>query len=124
MSDDKKPRLETPCPGLYKICRVSYRPFDEGPCEGAFEADVLHVDRRSVDSPSKLNLERDRATWNQEGVSHRVENGEICRDLGTRREWFVLITDLMEFSDKEGELIIGRDRDGFGYVKIYDDLIE
>lgn len=116
--------IAEPRTGLYKISRASGCSW-EPPCDNAFEATVVCIDRRMCDDPKKIPCNHGTdGDWYTEGTDHRIENGQICRTLGTRREWFVVIPDLMEFADKEGELIVGRDANGFGYVKIYDDMIE
>lgn len=117
-------RIVNPGPGLFVVRRTSLW-NDEKPCDKAFEADVMHVDRRNVDDPKKIPAHGGTdGDLYQRGENHRVENGCIRRDLGWQRKWFVRIDDVMEFVDKYGQCVLSRDDSGFATIEIYDDYRE
>lgn len=88
------------------------------PCEEAFIDKVIHIDERFSDSPSKLP---DSEKWFSKGSNHRVENGNIKRDL--EREVYVVeintLSELIDLSNKYGDLIIDKNT-----IEIYDDYRE
>ncbi len=98
------------------------------PCEGAYEADYMQVDTRSVDDPAKLGF-NGKDTWYTEGSNHRVVNGQIKRDTPARG-WFIDISsleELLEFTKKNEHSIVMSyshwDSD-LPSIEIYDDYRE
>ena len=108
-----------PRAGLYLCTRTSA--YDMKPCEEAFRVLIVNTDTRHFDDPKKIpaNCGTD-GDWYTKGTNHRVEGGKIRRDLGTKEEWAVELTDLQAFVDKHGECVVGRDLDGFCTMEIYD----
>lgn len=116
-------RIVLPCSGLFLANRTSS--WSGKPCDEAFEAETMQIDRRNCDDPKKIPAHKGTdGDWYQRGTNHRVENGTICRDLGWQREWFVRLDDVMAFVDKYGECVVGRDHRGFATIEIYDDYRE
>ena len=90
---------------------------------GAFLAQKVRVDVRSVDSPDKL-VPFLREDWYKEGTNHRVVNGHIARDVGFETVWAIYIRDLIEFIKVYGMCIISHQDDGFNDITIYDAYVE
>jgi len=111
--------------GLYLVSRTSEWGHSS-PCEEAFQATTLDVDVRSVDDPKKIPAYKgkDDSWWYEEGANHRVENGNICRDIGWSAKWFVKIDSLIDFVNKYGDCVLSIGRDGFISIEIYDDYRE
>ncbi len=101
------------------------------PCDEAALGTYTFMDRRVIDDPRKIPMESgsDGAWWYEEGSNHRVENGEIVRDIGERSAWFVSLNtleELMAFCEKYGNVIItaeGENPTG-PQIEIYDDQRE
>jgi hypothetical protein len=114
-------RIEKPEPGLFMANRSSLYSCTDKPCKEAFPAEYLIVDRRNVDDPKKLPYNRGTdGDWYDLGSNHRLEGGNICRDMGWERRWFVRLEDIMAFVDKYGQCVIGRNLGGFATIEIYD----
>ncbi len=101
--------------------------FKESPCPEAFKSEYIYVDRRLVDDPAKIEWYGGKTDWwYEEGVNHRVENDQICRDMGLRAEWVVEINslkDLLDFKKKYGRLVIDETYDHkieIPKIEIYD----
>lgn len=105
---------------------VSRTSFVEGPpVDGACKVSRTRVDRRSTDDPSKIPAYGGQsAWWFEKGSNHRIENGRICRDLGTEEVWVVDIDDVLEFVKKHGQCVISIDFDGWPEIEVYDDYRE
>lgn len=119
---DLNETVTPPRPGLYICCRTS---SGNPSIPEAFKVLVVETDTRCCDDPKKIpaNYGTD-GDWYTIGTNHRVEDGMIKRDIGTRYEWAVELTDIMEFVDRYGECIVGRDDRGFCTIEIYDDYRE
>lgn len=116
-------RFEHPQPGLFVVSRTSSSLSK--PCDEAFEAETMQVDRRNVDDPKKIPANRGTdGDWYSIGTNHRIVDGNICRDIGYMVGWFAKIDDPLTFADKYGPCIIGRDHRGFATIEIYDDCRE
>lgn len=102
---------------------------DDRPCEEAVEIEYVYVDRRIVDSPSKLPPWSN-DDWYKRGRNHRVENGMIARDMDSRTRWVVSIPDgaaLQAFIEKYGQVVISLNDEGVEpcyQIDIYDDYRE
>lgn len=109
---------------LFSVTRTSS--YVGKPCEEAYEIEVKKVDTRSCDCPSKILFYKGTTSWwYREGTNHRVENGFIKRDLGTKRIWVVELDDILEFVSKYGECVLSYDSDLDMYCfEIYDDYRE
>lgn len=86
------------------ISRNSIWDREISPHELAHKEKIISVDKRNTDCPSKLQGE----DWYSRGKNHRVENGQICRDIEIE-EWVIYIDsleDLMEFRKRLNEDII------------------
>lgn len=124
-ASDAPLHLVQPQPGLY-LCSRTSQMFDvKPPCDGAFRVSRVRVDCRTVPDPRMIPAYRGSDEWwYSEGTNHRVEGGEIKRDLGTETSWAVKIEDVDAFVDKHGMCIFSRDDLGFRSVEIYDDYRE
>lgn len=97
---------------------VSMSSSDEDrPCDEAYEVKILQVARFSADH---LLRTRFASWWHSKGTNHRVENGQICRDMGWEIHWAVKVNDVMDFVDKHGACVVGRNTEGFATIEIYD----
>ena len=124
MTPETPEQLLQPRPDLFLVIRSSSLDDDVPPCEGAKQYQVKRVDRRSVDDPKKIPLNRGTdGDWYTRGENHRVENGMICRDVGWKTEWFVEIPDIMAFVRRYGQCVVSH-RDGYPCIEIYDDYRE
>lgn len=113
--------ITVPRDGLFKVSRTSHTYSKPQPCYAAMVLYFKKVDRRQVDDPSKVQFYKgDTSWWYDVGSNHRVENGCICRDMGTAKDWFIEITDIMDFVRKHGECVVSIDDDGFNCIEIYD----
>ena len=120
MNDIVKPRK-----GLFLCSRMSC--YGCKPCDEAVEVEIVNVDKRNKDDPKKIPayLDKDDSWWYDNGTNHRVVNGFIQRDMGTRKEWVVETDNLLDFIDKNGgDVIITKHFDGFYEIKIYDSYAE
>lgn len=76
------------------------------------ERDYQHVDERTTDDPAKIPAYAGNPQeWYDVGTNHRVYNGHLRRDRGTRRGHFIEIRDLehlIKLRDTlDHELVIG-----------------
>lgn len=111
---------------LYRIRRTSLWDEKTPPCKGAERRKCIRVDARTCKSAKEFD--RDVTSrfgdkpWRSEGRNHRVVKDGIEREFDYE-DWFIEITDLVEFARKHGELVLGfRHRDP--YIEIYDDYRE
>lgn len=109
---------------LFEIWRSSmgYRNYDpeNPPCEGAVRGEKTSVDTRAVNDPSQLRY--DGKDWYKRGTNHRVENGQIKRDLGMELVWMLEVAsldELLALVAKEGKIVLKDDS-----IEIYDDYRE
>lgn len=118
-------RLLEPQKNTYIIRRTSLYDSDEKPCDEAYKVELMLVDCRPVDDPKKIPINNGTdGDWYERGTNHRVVNGRICRDLYWYQEWAVDVEDIMDFVDKYGTIILGKNNAGFGTIEIYDDYRE
>lgn len=78
------------------------------PHEKAYKKLAPIIETRNVDCPTKLT-ERARQFWYSSGRNHRVEEGQLVKDLGEEERWFIELNsleELVDFYEAEGELII------------------
>ncbi len=118
-------RVVLPLHGMVKVRRTSLYSDENPPCDGAIRYEIKTVDRRSVDDPKKIpaNGGTD-GDWYKRGENHRIENGQICRDVGWHQEWFVEIKDVFEFVKKHGDCVVSVGEYGQPSIEIYDDYRE
>jgi hypothetical protein len=111
-------RLIMPRVGIYLVSRTSC--CEGKPCDEAYEVEMMQVDRRNCDHPKKIPAhDGTDGDWYNHGSNHRVENGNICRDMGWRRQWVVQVNDVMDFVDSHGECVVGRTNEGYATIEIY-----
>lgn len=117
-------RVVRPRTGLY-LCSRTNSYSEDKPCDEAFQITVITTDTRNCDDPKKIPANKGTdGDWYTRGTNHRVENGNIKRDLGTHKVWAVELTDILSFVDKYGDCVISRNGNGFGEIEIYDDYRE
>jgi hypothetical protein len=102
------------------------------PCDEAFRQNVVSVDVRTTDSPTKIPAYKGRLQaavdmWYGEGTNHRVEFGQIKRDF-VASAWCINIDsldELMAFYRKYGSIIIEPSsfHNGMTEIQIYDDYL-
>lgn len=110
---------------LYIVKRTSEWASDVPPCTGAVKLPLIRVDRRSVDDPKKIPANRGtNGDWFTRGTNHRIEDGNICRDIGTYNEWFVDIEDVLLFVKKYGSCVLSVGEKDVPTIEIYDDYRE
>lgn len=113
---------------MFRVSRVSnYFGDSIQPCGESEQRKYFHIDWRTTDDPAKiLPYKGETDWWYNEGTNHRVENGQIARDLEWKG-WFVEfndLDDLLKFANREGRIII-TDKEQYNYeIMIYDDYIE
>ena len=111
-----RPRL-----GLF-LCVLAESHYEDPPCAEAFRARVPETERRRVSDPKKIPEHRGTdGDWYTVGTNHRVVDGRICRDVGTRDDWVVDLPDiqaLLAFVDKYRWCGISRDNNGFYTIEI------
>ena len=111
-----------PRSGLYLVRRTSNWGEDIKPCDEAFKILFKKIDVRNTDDPKKIPAFRGtNGNWYELGTNHRVENGMIMRDMGTKTAWAIEISDIQGFVDKYGDCVVGRNVEGFCTIEIYDD---
>ena len=116
--------ITEPRRGLYLVSRTSNYGIDK-PCDEAFEIVITNIDTRTCDDPKKIPINKGTdGDWYKRGTNHRVENGEIKRDMGVEKVWAAQIGDLQEFVNKYGDCVISPIKDGFCSIEIYDDYRE
>ena len=99
-----------PRPGLY-LFGGSWAKYDEKPIDGAFEALITITQTMAADDPAKTFLYKHNPhLWYEEGMNHRVEDGQIKRELENQLVWAVEVSDLEEFVDKYGTTVIDKDQ--------------
>jgi hypothetical protein len=112
-------RLVRPQRGTFIVLRTSDYSGTNKPCDGAYRAEVLLVDRRAKGyDPTKS------PDWFQRGTNHRIENGEHCRDMYWDSVWAIDIPDVMEFVATHGDCVVSVNREGFHEIEIYDSYRE
>lgn len=92
---------------IFKVTRTSLFDEKEEPCPQCRKEQVIDVDERTVDHPSKL-LGDGVVDWFQRGENHRIENGHIRRDFDGVG-WFIEISSLdqlLDFIKKNKEEIV------------------
>jgi hypothetical protein len=108
-------RLVRPRRGTFIVSRTSDYSGQEKPCDDAYRAEAMLVDRRIKGyDPTKTN------DWLQRGTNHRIEDGQYCRDMGWDKVWAIDIPDVMEFVAKHGPCVVSVNREGFHDIEIYD----
>lgn len=121
-------RLTKPSTKIALIHRTSLYDSEEPPCKGAFKVELVQVDRRIVNSPEKVPTSKGTSDWwYSKGTNHRVENGNICRDMGWYKAWAIKIpslTALLNLIRVEGKCIISITSEGFTNIEIYDTFRE
>ena len=111
------------------VCERTSCSGNKRPCEEAVEIEYVYVDRRIVDSPSKLTSWGN-DDWYPRGRNHRVENGMIARDMYSDTRWVVSIPDgaaLQAFIEKYGQVVLSLNNYGVEpcyQIEIYDDYRE
>lgn len=117
-------RVVLPLHGMVKVHRTSS--YDESPpCEGAIPYEIKTVDRRPYDDPKKIPANKGTdGDWYERGENHRIENGQICRDIGWHQEWFVEIKDVFEFVKAHGDCVVSMGEYDQPSIEIYDDYRE
>jgi hypothetical protein len=91
---------------LFTITRTSLWNGDKPPCSGATVENYLHVDRRTTNDPAKIKRYGGKTEWwYSDGTDHRVERGQIARNL-PRQRWIVEIDDIVAFAQKHGRLVV------------------
>jgi len=64
------------------------------PLENAEWLEYILIDTRTTDDPAKIPISYgDGSWWYKEGTNHRVENGQIKRDLKDNA-WFITVETL------------------------------
>lgn len=111
----------------FLVTKTSVWDDKESPCEEAYFKKYISVDERTVADPKEIPIHGGtNGGWYDRGANHRVVNGHICRDFEDEG-WFVDIDDILEFSEKYGNLIISKEsysnRD-IPSIEIYDDYRE
>lgn len=102
---------------------------DGKPCEEAYAAPAIFVDRRTVPTIKEAKKRFWFKNWYEGGTNHREENGMIACDRPPRNKWFVEIDnldDLVEFIHKHGRVVISSDSHykDEAEIEIYDDYRE
>ena len=116
-------RREAGRPTKFAVSRTSS--WDEKPCDEAYQEEVFDTDLRTCGSPEEFDargIDRGRP-WLSHGTNHRIIDGMIARDIGTRNQWFVNVDDIWAFQQKYGRLIIEPERvsgEWFPSIEIYD----
>lgn len=106
--------------------------YGEKPVAEAFKIKVQITDRRVVDDPRKIPLDTgsDGKWWYENGTNHRVENGQIARDMGYHEVWAIKIPKdglakwIAEFIKREENIVISMADCGLLEIVIYDTWIE
>lgn len=83
-------------------------------------------DERTTDDPAKIpSAKGQSAWWYAEGVNHRIENGNIVRDMPVTRTkvWMIEVNSLDELNDiaSERDVVLTRTYLGLMEIEIYDD---
>lgn len=104
---------------------------DSKPCKEAKPCKIKYVDQRTCKTPEEFDarLARFEGKWLENGTNHRIINGHIARDIGTKDCWAIELNsleDLMALYHKYGKLIIEANwYDGeTPNIEIYDDYRE
>lgn len=112
----------------FEITRTSIFCGEEtAPCDGARREKYLRVDRRTVDDPMKNPYIGE--SWYLKGKNHRIEDGQIARDLDCER-WVIDIDDLSQLCDflrEHGDLVVSVNYDSNPpcmSIEIYDSYRE
>lgn len=109
------------------ICRRTSGGWKDKPCEEAYEKPVVSIDIRTVDDPAKVKAYIGEPTdwWYSTGTNHRVEHGQIVRDMGEEIVWVVDIDNILDFIKKYGECVISYYiHYNMFQIEIYDDYRE
>lgn len=111
----------------FVVTRTSCSCYDCYPCPEATHETVLRQDRRTCDDPVKIpayrgNVEKARSDWFDYGLNHRVENGQITRDIPKKVAIVELNTldDLVRFVDTHGTIVFQHGRYEYPEIEIYD----
>ena len=115
----------TPRRDLFLCSRTSAHDLDVKPFDGCVKRLVVRVDRRNTNDPAKVPAYLGRSEWwHESGTNHRIENGKICRDIGVMERWVIYSPNIIALVEEHGEVIVGKDQDGFYTIEIYDDYRE
>jgi hypothetical protein len=69
----------------------------------AYKIILVPVDRRTADDPAKVPAYKGETDWwYKHGKNHRVENGEICRDMRPKKIWVIDIVNTLVFIKEQG----------------------
>lgn len=115
----------------FLITRTSNTPFIEEkrmrqPHDKAYVGKYLEIDMWSVDAMQKINNKRERDSWHDKGLNHRIEDGWAKRDI-EKDGWFINLGSLDELLElvKEEEIVVSRpNRTKYFEIEIYDDYRE
>jgi hypothetical protein len=111
-----------PVKGMFIVKRTCDR--SGKPCENACEMSIREVERMNYDDPNKIPKNFIAYnSWYKKGNNHRVENGQICRDMRLKRAWVIKIDnlmDLMAFINEHGDCIGSYDPQGLPTLEHYD----
>ncbi len=115
----------------FTITRTSLYGDECKPCKEAMPYEVTNVEIRTLKTPEEFDKKFGliEGKWLDTGINHRIIDGCIARDIGTRKCWSVDINsleDLIAFKRKYGDLVIETNLwDGkTPHIEIYDDYRE
>lgn len=98
------------------------------PCAEAKQTSYVYYDWRTVNDPKKLTYHNALNDWYSHGENHRVERGNIVRDLPHDNGWsvdFETMDDLLKFVNKYGRVVVSNwDDHNLPMIEIYDDYRE
>lgn len=114
------------------VRRTSQWAFDKDnpPCEGAYVHPFVYTDVRTFATPEEFDakLAAREGPWLSKGTNHRIVDGMIARDTGTREHWCVDVDDVWEFARRVGhELVLSFTKPSdtaHPSIEIYDDYRE
>lgn len=115
---------------VFIVTRTSHSSlFDRNkpPVPEAFAGMRTCTDRRTVDDPKKLPINRGTdGDWYERGTNHRIVDGQIARDFAEPC-WLVRIgslAELLDFCNRNGDVVLSTDEDEPPTLEIYDSYRE
>ena len=118
----------------YRISRTSSWGDEGKPHKDAYQRKYIYVDTRTTDDPAKIPMYKgDPSAWYGRGTNHRVENGQIKRDIHKESGWFIQVDNLHKFledlhkNEKTTEIVLSIEEDihpPMLGIEIYDDYRE